>query len=340
MLRVQEQALVAVLIGLALVGTAVPSAQAQGRVTVYTALSDTHMGYLVKQFEVDTGIHIEFIGAGAGTIVARIIAEARNPRASIMVGGSVDNFVTLMQKGLLAQYRSPEIVSIPKQYHDPKGVWSPLYLGVLVIGANSQLLSEKNIRAPGDFADLIGPQFKGEVALAHPATSGTAYTFVATLVQQMGEDRAFQFLRDLRRNGARIIRSTAAAIDAIALGENLTGVAFAHDWYLRIAEGYPVEIVVPRSATGYEIGAMALIANGPKGEEPAARRLVDWLLAPRAQGLHSAVSYKLAIHPKAALPKGVIRPEQVRLIDYDFEWAGTNRERLIERFAREVAPRP
>ena len=45
---------------------------------------------------------------------------------------------------------------------------------------------------PKCWADLLKPEFKGEVQVANPNSSGTAYTLLATLVQLMGEDKALR----------------------------------------------------------------------------------------------------------------------------------------------------
>ena len=36
--------------------------------------------------------------------------------------------------------------------------------------------------------------------MSHPASSGTAYTIIAGLVQLMGEDAAFEYLKQVHKN--------------------------------------------------------------------------------------------------------------------------------------------
>ena len=47
---------------------------------------------------------------------------------------------------------------------------------------------------------LMGAIFKGEIQIANPNSSGTAYTALASLVQIMGEDKAFDYMKKLRAN--------------------------------------------------------------------------------------------------------------------------------------------
>ena len=44
------------------------------------------------------------------------------------------------------------------------------------------------------------PQFKDEIQVANPNSSGTSYTMLATFVQLWGEDKAFDFLKALHKN--------------------------------------------------------------------------------------------------------------------------------------------
>ena len=69
--------------------------------------------------------------------------------------------------------------------------------------------------------DLIKPEYAGEVQMANPNASGTAYTAIATLVQVFGEEEAFKYLKALHKNINNYPRSGVAPIKAVARGETL-----------------------------------------------------------------------------------------------------------------------
>ncbi|MFX5693067.1 ABC transporter substrate-binding protein, partial [Acinetobacter baumannii] len=75
-----------------------------------------------------------------------------------------------------------------------------VYAGAIGFGFNTELLARKTVASPRCWADLVDPRFKGEVQLANPNSSGTSYVIIATLVQLMGEDQAFAYLRQLHPN--------------------------------------------------------------------------------------------------------------------------------------------
>ena len=93
---------------------------------------------------------------------------------------------------------------------------------------------------------------------------------LASLVQLMGEDKAFDYLKSLHRNVNQYTKSGAAPVKATALGETGVGLAFMHDMVTMIVDGAPVKTVAPCEGTGYETGSVSLVRGGKNPE--AARR--------------------------------------------------------------------
>ena len=106
---------------------------------------------------------------------------------------------------------------------------------------------------------------------------------LASLVQLMGEDKAFEYLKSLHRNVNQYTKSGAAPVKATALGETAVGLAFMHDMVTMIVDGAPVKTVAPCEGTGYETGSVSLVRGGKNPE--AARRFYDWTLSAEAQSL-------------------------------------------------------
>ena len=104
--------------------------------------------------------------------------------------------------------------------------------------------------------------------MANPNSSGTAYTMLATMVQLMGEDKGFEYLKALHTNINQYTKSGSAPIKAAGLGETTIGIVFMHDAVSQAAAGFPIVPVAPCEGTGYEIGSMSLI----KGARNAGRR--------------------------------------------------------------------
>ena len=80
-----------------------PAAQPSGskELTVYTAFPEAEVIYYFNKFEEETGIKINYIRLSAGEMLTRVEAEKDNPQATLMFGGSTDNYIAAVDKGLL-----------------------------------------------------------------------------------------------------------------------------------------------------------------------------------------------------------------------------------------------
>lgn len=107
--------------------------QTGGKLVVYSALNEDNTIAIADQFKKDTGIEIEYISLGGGDAVARVQAEMANPKADILVGGSVDLYGSLATAGAFEAYDSPNNDSLDARFNDPNHFWQGWYMGVLSI---------------------------------------------------------------------------------------------------------------------------------------------------------------------------------------------------------------
>ena len=293
------------------------------------------------EFQKETGIRIAVTLKGSGESFAQIAAEKANPKLDVWFGGTGDPHLQAAEQGLLEEYRSPMLGSLQpwaqKQAEQSKYRTVGMYLGVLGIGYNTELLAKKKLVAPACWRDLIKPDFAADVQMANPNASGTAYTAIATLVQVMGEDDAFRYLKALHRNINAYPRSGVGPIKAAARGETLASVSFIHDVVTEAQAGFPVKPVAPCEGTGYEIGSLSIVKGARNLDN--AKKFYDWALTPKAQAL-GAQAKQFQLPSNASAPVSPLSPRvaDIKLINYDFAKYGTTaeRKRLLERWDREV----
>ena len=293
------------------------------------------------EFERETGIKVARTLKGSGESLAQIVAEKANPKLDVWFGGTGDPHLQAAEQGLLDEYRSPMLKDLQtwarKQAEQSKYRTVGMYLGVLGIGYNTELLAKKKAPAPACWRDLIQPEFANDLQMANPNASGTAYTAIATLVQVMGEDEAFRYLKALHRNVNNYPRSGVGPIKAAARGETLASVSFIHDVVTEAQAGFPVKAAAPCEGTGYEIGSLSIVKGARNLEN--ARKFYDWALTPKAQAL-GARAKQFQLPSNVATPVSPLSPKvsEIKLIDYDFAKYGTTveRKRLLERWDREV----
>lgn len=333
---VRKAALVAASVAAA--GTAPALAQ---QLNVICPVQTEWCNLAATEFERETGIKVAMTLKGSGESLAQIAAEKANPKLDVWFGGTGDPHLQAAEQGLLEEYRSPMLKDLQpwarKQAEQSKYRTVGMYLGVLGIGYNTELLAKKKAAAPACWRDLVKPEFANDVQMANPNASGTAYTAIATLVQVMGEDDAFRYLKALHRNINTYPRSGVAPIKAAARGETLASVSFIHDVVTEAQAGFPVKAAAPCEGTGYEIGSLSIVKGARNLDN--AKKFYDWALTPKAQAL-GAQAKQFQIPSNVATPVSPLSPKvaDIKLVDYDFAKYGmtAERKRLLERWDREV----
>jgi iron(III) transport system substrate-binding protein len=291
-----------------------------------------------QEFEAKYGITVNYVRMSSGEALARVLAEKDNPQFDIWWGGPADSFISAKGSDLLEPYDSPNYANLvdPAKTKDVDNQWVGIYMGSLGFATNTDwLAANPGVEAPTSWDDLLKPEFKGQVMVAHPSSSGTSYTALATILQLRGEEAGWEFIKQYAGQVSQFTKSGAAPAKFVGQGEAAVGIVFSHDIVNEIDNNkLPLKLTFPAEGTGYEIGAMAIL-KGAKHMQ-AAKLWFDWALTPEAQALGPV--YKAYQAPTV---KGVTlsHPElmEVNLIDYDFQWAGTNKKAFVEKFTNEIA---
>ena len=85
----------------------------------------------------------------------------------------------------------------------------------------------------------------------------------------MGEDAAFEYLKQVHRNVTQYTRSGPAQAKGVAKGEVGIGVSFIFGFENERQQGFTmVKSAAPCEGTGYEIGAIALV-KGSRNRQAA-----------------------------------------------------------------------
>lgn len=317
--------------------------QAKGRLTIYCSAQGDWCQKAAETFGKKYDVKVAMTRNGSGSTYAKILAEKENPRGDVWYGGTLDPHSQAGVNGLLESYKSPNLDKIAEPYRNPaaskQNHTTGIYIGILGFSVNTDLLKEAKLEMPKCWADLIKPEFKGKIQMASPQSSGTAYTALATFTQMYGVDKAFEYLTKLHQNIAQYTKSGSAPGKNAARGETMIGIGFLHDHGKEKAKGFPLELVAPCEGTGYEIGGLSIIKNARNMKN--AKLFVDWALSKEGMEVAASVqSFQVPTNTEAAIPAEAIRPEDVKLINYDFVKYGSEemRKALISRWVEHVKP--
>jgi iron(III) transport system substrate-binding protein len=317
------------------------AAQAEGTLNLICSADVVICEMMTNSFEKETGIDVNMVRMSSGESYAKVRAEARNPKTDIWWAGTGDPHLQAASEGLTLEYKSPMLDQLQdwaqKQAESSGYRTVGVYAGALGWGFNSDVFKQKGLKTPKCWSDLTDPSLKGEIQVANPNSSGTAYTALATLVQIMGEDQAFDYLKKLNDNVSQYTKSGSAPVKAAARGEAGLGIVFMHDAVAQAVEGFPITVGAPCEGTGYEIGSMSIV-KGARNLD-SAKKWYDWALSADVQShMKDAKSFQLPSNKNAEVPKEAPKFEDIKLIDYDFKTYGdpAKRKALLDRWDKEI----
>ena len=320
-------------------------AWADGQVNIICSVQAEWCNMISTVYARTTGVKVNLSLKGSGEALAQLIAEKENPKTDVWFGGTGDPHLQAAEQGLSIEYKSPSLPQLhawAQQQAQQSGFRTVgIYSGPLGFGYNTELIAKKKLAVPKSWADLLNPAFKGEVQVANPASSGTAYTMVATLVQLMGEDKAFDYLKQLHKNVSQYSRSGTGPIKAVARGESAVSISFVHDGPGEKINGFPVETITPSEGTGAEIGSMSIIKGARNLDN--AKKFYEWALTPAAQEMAAAAKqFQLPSNKSAKNDARIPDFKKIKCINYDYAKYGASaeRRRLIAKWEKEVNSLP
>lgn len=191
------------------------------------------------------------------------------------------------QQGLFASYKVASFDDIPAAQKDAQARWYNDYGGYVSIGCDA-----KRVKAcPTSFADLLKPEYKGQVAMnGNPTKSGSAFggVYAAALANGGSFDdiqAGLDFFAKLKKNGNYTpVESTPATVEK---GETPISI----DWdYLNAgynqefaSKGLDWKVVIPEDGKYAQYYSQAINKDAP---HPAAARLwQEYLYSAEGQNL-------------------------------------------------------
>ncbi|RLC35930.1 MAG: ABC transporter substrate-binding protein [Candidatus Nealsonbacteria bacterium] len=313
------------------------AAVAADKVVIYASVDEGNAKKILDAFSAQTGITTEFVHLSSGPAMARITAEANNPQADVWLGAPSENHVVLKEEGLTIPYVSAAMDKLDPSFKDPDGYWRSFYMNPMALCINTEALKKAGATKPTSWQDLLKPEYKDLIQMPTPQSSGTAYAIITTLVNVMGEDEAFEYMKKLNPNVQTYTSSGTGPSKGVAVGQAAIGIQFTPAFFEFIDQGYPLEVIFPSEGVGFEAPAVSII-KGAKNIE-SAKILIDWLVSKDGQDvLSQEKTYFYPVIPEAKLSKGMPAFSELKTIVVDKQWAGENKKRLVDRWVNEVLP--
>ncbi|MGE3872701.1 MAG: putative 2-aminoethylphosphonate ABC transporter substrate-binding protein [Parvibaculaceae bacterium] len=306
-----------------------------GEITVYTALEADQLKEYKTAFETaNPGTTINWVRDSTGVVTAKLLAEKSAPVADVVMGLAATSLMLLDKEGMLQGYSPKGVDGISASYRDsvnpPKWVGMDVWSSALCF--NTVEAEAKKLPVPASWEDLTKPEYKGQIAMPNPASSGTGYLMVSAWLQLFGEEKGWAYMDRLHENIAAYTHSGSKPCKQAAAGEYTIGLSFEYRANQSKKAGAPIEIVLPKEGLGWDMEASAIMATTPHLDD--AKKLIDWSVTREANELY-AKSYAIVAMPGVAKPLDQINANiEGLLIKNDFAWAAANRERILAEWSK------
>ncbi len=319
----------------------VSAAHAEGSLNVICSNLQSDCDGMKVEFERATGVSVNVVRISAGEAYAKLRAESRNPKTDVWYGGTNDPHVQAAQEGITFSYETPKLANLRdwSVKYSKDNEYRTVALTIFALGFtwNEEVLKKKNLEAPKCWADLLKPEYKGEIELANPNSSGTGYTVVMSLVQLMGEDGAFDYMKKLNANVSGYAKSGPAPAMNAARGETSIGIIHLQDAVDIQEQGFPMAYTAPCEGTGYAMGAMSIIKGARNLEN--AKKWYDWMLEGKTQEMFPKYNgYGFPSAKDATIAPQVVDVSGMKLLENERASFGSpeRRKELIQRWNDEI----
>ncbi|MBM3217963.1 MAG: putative 2-aminoethylphosphonate ABC transporter substrate-binding protein [Candidatus Rokubacteria bacterium] len=312
-------------------------AWAKDVVIVYTALENEQIADYKKAYDKALpNLDVKILRLSTGDIAARFMAEKDNMQADVIWGVAATNILIFKNAGLLEPYAPKGLDRVQPLFRDkanpPSWVGIDIYMSAFCF--NTEVAKKHTLPAPASWADLTKPVYKGHVVMPNPASSGTGYLSVVSILQRLGEAKGWEYLDALHKNIAEYTKSGSKPCKDAASGERGIGVSFEYVAAKAKKEGAPIQMVLPSEGSGYDMEANALTRKGKSSA--AAKQFLDWAITNEAMALYSKYFAAVAV-PGFPVPEGLPKDISKVVFPNDFDWSAKNRDRVLAEWTKRYA---
>lgn len=276
---------------------------AERTVVVYTSADQEYAEQIIAEFrrrrpEILVVARYDDEATKTTGLIDRLRAERGHPRCDVLWANEPFLTEKLAQEGLLRPWESEAVRDWPEAFRSPSKQWYGFAARARVIAYDPARVSDP----PRYWRDLTDPRFRGRIVIADP-NFGTTRGHVCAWFALWGAEGATQFLRDLKANDVRVVRSNSQTVRDVAAGLADIALTDTDDVWAAQRNGYNVELVYPRHGDGAGEGTLlipntvSLIAGRPDNTD--AQDFAEFLLSEWCQMLlHATDSHNVPILPE------------------------------------------
>ena len=254
------------------------NAQKEGTVTVYTAVNIRDAQELIAGFNQRyPSIRVAVSSLGGPGVLNKTLTEYRAGAhlADVVVLNGI-SAVELIDRKILARYRSPMVGFLRKGFVDSEGYWPGLYAIGYTIIYNNRRVSPSDV--PKSYEDLLQPRWKDSLIM-----DTEDHDFLAGLIDVWGEAKATDYLKQIAQEQKASFsrQSHTFMTQLVATGEHDVIVdGYVHNAVALKGKDAPIDYVMTNPTLIRPPSTIAIMAHAP--HPYAAALFLDYHLSKQA----------------------------------------------------------
>jgi iron(III) transport system substrate-binding protein len=281
---------------------------------------------LLKEFEKDTGIKVEWIYSKKG-LVQKIILEKSNPVADIFLSSDISRLIDISEAG--ASVKIQPLATVPTNLQSD--YWAGLTQRARIIYVNKDL-NIKNI----NYEDLAHEDYKGKICVRsgfHPYN----ISLFASLMAHHSEEWLETYLTDLKANLARKpqgndrdqVKAIYAGVCDYSIGN--------HYYFFKMQDNDDQKVWLDKATVvfpnqenrGTHVNISGIAILNAKNYE-LAEKLVQFLAGKKAQSIYANDNNEFPVSPEVSLSEKVKKlADNTKFDSLDLEKLASNRKAVI-----------
>ena len=135
----------------------------------------------------------------------------------------------------------------------------PVGVSTMAIIYSPSRLAKKGLAIPKNYEDLLKPEYKNLIAMPNPGTTGSGYIFLKSLVNNMGEEKAYKYFDKLNNNLLEFTSSGMTPVSMLERKEIEIAMGLTSQAARSITDGHDFEIVWFDEGSPYTFYVMSVI---------------------------------------------------------------------------------
>lgn len=302
------------------------AAKKEGRLTWWCGFLDRPtMQSVIEAFSATyPGISVDALWETGEVMYARIQQnlKAGVDDVDVCVSSNAGHWPALKKQGALAAFQTSNTSALSPLFRnvEPNHTFRAAGVEVVIIDYRS----DKGIRPPAKWTDMLDPTWDNKLTFGSPAFSGDVANWTIAMLDQYGD----RFINELAKRNPKVGRSILGTGIDINSGERLVGHGQDANTFSLKAAGNPIDVKFPEDGAVLALGYTGILRKAP---HPNAAKLFMEFIDSKRYSQVMAKAFRFPLRPDVPSFNGV-SIEQIKTYSSSIERLASGTPEAVSRW--------